>query len=249
LSDQIHSTIEVLALRVSTKEAEANKLKTLVNELCREVGLPERYHVVAGADASARNLRKDHFYGMTLSGAARAFLEMRKSANLGAASVSEIYQAMRDGGYKFETKNDENAKITLRGVLRKMSTVFHRLPTGDYGLLAWYPKAKIPKVSPAEDENGDDDLAEASPSPKKREPRPKNDDPNVTTNDEVRGVILAMEGEFTRNDVEKALKEKFPNKSPRETQIAVEIFKLKRKGFFKTVGERRGNVGAVYIKA
>src|SRR5688500_9593117 len=59
LNDQVQSTIEVLASRVTAKEEEANKLKKLVNELCREVGLPERYHNVAMGESVGRHLRKD----------------------------------------------------------------------------------------------------------------------------------------------------------------------------------------------
>jgi hypothetical protein len=245
MSEQIQSTIEVLAAKVRSKEEEALKLKKLVNELCAELGVPERYSGLAHAASTDTSLRKDHFYGMTLTSAARTYLEMRKSANLGAASVAEIYQAMRDGGYKFETKNEENAKITLRGVLRKSSSVFHRLPTGDYGLLSWYPNAKAPKNQVKEDENDEGENAPKSSAEHASPP----EEPNVTTNEEVRDAIFSMSGEFSKADVEKKLKEKFPTKSPRDTQIAVEIFKLKKKGFFRTVGERRGSVGAVYVKA
>ena len=144
MKDDFLKSIDVLASRVAVKEEEVNKLKRLVNELCREGGMPDRYGNIADAGTTARVLRPDQFYGQTLTAACRSYLEFRKAANLGAATVTDIYAAIREGGYKFDTKNEENAKISVGNALRKTSSVFHRLPNGQYGLLAWYPSAKAP---------------------------------------------------------------------------------------------------------
>ncbi|MEY2427419.1 MAG: hypothetical protein QOJ40_304 [Verrucomicrobiota bacterium] len=143
MADDITNTIEVLGNKVRTKEEEVKKLKKLVNELCDEVGIPARYSNVgdAGGDSA---LRSDHFYGQTLTAAIRNYLDHRKSSGLGAASSVDIYRAIRDGGYKFETRNEDIAKISVNNALRKTSSIFHRLPNGQYGLLAWYPSAKVP---------------------------------------------------------------------------------------------------------
>ena len=142
MSDEILNTIEVLTKRVGAKEEEANKLKKLVNELCLEAGIAIRYASIPLAGGSISALRADQFYGQTLTAAIRTYLEQRKSAQLGAANLAEIYAAIRDGGFKFESKNEENAKISVGNTLRKNTPVFHRLPNGQYGLLAWYPSAK-----------------------------------------------------------------------------------------------------------
>lgn len=252
MTDQIQNTIDVLAAKVRTKEEETNKLKKLINELCVEEGIPERYpNLSVGSGSGDQSFRKDKFYGMTLTSAARSFLEMRKSANLGAASVAEIYQAMRDGGYKFETKDEENAKIGLRAVLRKSSSIFHRLPTGDYGLLSWYPNAKAQKA--ATKDNADAPVRGTSKTkekkPKTASEGDKTSDGNFTGNDQVRDMIFKMDGNFTNADVEKKLKEAFPSKAVRDGQIGTEIFKLKKKGFIRIVAERRGSVGATYTRS
>src|SRR5438093_9066800 len=187
MNDEFLKSIDVLASRVAVKEEEVNKLKRLVNELCREGGMPDRYRDIGEAATTARVLRPDQFYGQTLTAACRSYLEFRKAANLGAATVSDIYTAIRDGGYKFDTKNEENAKISVGNALRKTSSVFHRLPNGQYGLLAWYPSAKAPPQSGNGKHHGSH----------KRKPIGK-----VIRNEEIREVILSHGGEYQGSDIE-----------------------------------------------
>ncbi len=143
MSDDILNTIEVLTKRVGAKEEEANKLKKLVNELCGEAGITARFPNIAEANGSIGTIRSDQFYGQTITAAIRNYLEQRKASGLGAAGLNEIFTAVRDGGYKFESKNEVNAKTSIGNTLRKTSSIFHRLPNGQYGLLTWYPSAKV----------------------------------------------------------------------------------------------------------
>lgn len=87
MSDDILGTIEVLSGRVIAKEEDVNKLKRLVNELCEEAGVPIRYSNISGPDTGLAKLRSDLFYGETITGAIRYYLERRKAADLGAASA------------------------------------------------------------------------------------------------------------------------------------------------------------------
>lgn len=129
-------------------EDQIRQKKRLVNELCREYQRPARYQDVdAPRAASLQSLSRDQFYGRPLASVVREYLEMRGPSNrggLGAASVSEIYDAMVAGGFGFETKDAANAKRGLRTALAKNTQAFHRV--GDnYGLIEWYPTAKRPK--------------------------------------------------------------------------------------------------------
>jgi hypothetical protein len=91
---------------------------------------------------------------------------MRKSAGLGPATPREIYDALIQGGYQFETKNEQVALVSLRSNLRKNSRMFHKLPNGQYGLLSWYPNAKPAKpTANDQDEEDDDEKAAASTKP------------------------------------------------------------------------------------
>src|SRR5438093_7443937 len=93
-------TIEFLAGKVTAKEKEIYDLKRFINGLCNEIGEQARYpNIAEPGDTSDGTLRRDQFYGQTLTGAARNYLEMRKAR--GAASFGEIFKAVREGGYKF----------------------------------------------------------------------------------------------------------------------------------------------------
>jgi len=252
VNDNILSTIELLASKAAAKEEEANKIKRLVNELCGEAGIKVRYSNIADPSAAISTIRSDQFYGQTLNAAIRNYLERRGAADLGAASVTEIFKAIRDGGYKFETKNEDNAKTSVSNALRLSNSLFHRLPNGDYGLLSWYPSAKAP--------------AEANGSPKstRKTKRNKQDgrssngavlkaaasDANIVTNKEIRDIILSKQGEFKASDIEGEIKVRFPSKQLPEAKVSSVLFILKKdKGLIKEVSPRTGGKGAVYAKA
>jgi hypothetical protein len=246
MNAEILNTIEVLTNKIRAKEEEATKLKKLVNELCAEAETEIRYPGISESEAGTlAALRSDQFYGLTLTAAIRNYLERRKASGLGAASVDEIYRAIKEGGYKFETKKEENAKISVGNALRKTSSIFHRLPNGHFGLLAWYPSAKAPP------ERG---LSRTKP---KRKPtrdqaavlgEPETSGQAVTQK-EIREIILARDGEFSAADIEVAIKSKFPSKTFPKTKIPAVLFILKRKGLIRQVSPRSGKRGAVYVKA
>ena len=257
MSDDISNTIEVLTKRVLAKEEEANKLKKLVNELCAEAGVTIRYPNIIEANGSIGTIRPDQYYGQPLTAAIRNYLEQRKASGLGAAALNEIYSAIRDGGYKFETKNEDIAQISVGNTLRKSSSIFHRLPNGQYGLLTWYPSAKAkPEDEPTAKKKIKkartivDKVTSKSEAP---EVTPANDAPPATegtvTNSEVRGVILEQKGPFQASTIEAAVKAKFPKKSIPGTKISTVIFILKAKNLIKEVSPRNGAKKAVYDKA
>jgi hypothetical protein len=256
MSDDILNTIEVLTKRVGAKEEEASKLKKLVNELCAEAGVTARYPNIAESSGAVGGIRSDQFYGQTLTAAIRNYLEQRKASGFGAAGLNEIYLAVRDGGYKFESKNEENAKISVGNTLRKTSSIFHRLPNGQYGLLTWYPSAKAKpesvlapkkklkaKIIEAKTAKGGKAAGKeaSSVTPEKA----KND----VSNKEIRAVILEQKGQFQNSDIEAATKAKYPTKDLPATKIPTVIFLLKKTGLIKVLSVRSGSKGAVYIKA
>jgi hypothetical protein len=250
----ILSTIELLSKRVSGKEEEINKLKKLINELCGEAGIPLKFQDVS-ENESGVSIRSDQFYGQTLNAALRTYLEQRK--NLGAASVSEIYVAIRDGGYKFETKSEDIARISLANALRKTSSIFHKLPNGKYGLLSWYPSAKA-KPEPENDKPKKHNrtkklklkrVTTESPTAPPLQPENKTEEAPIVTNNEIRELVLARAGEFSSSDIFSALKEKYPTKTLSKTKVPTVLFILKGKGLVKEVSPKAGSKPAVYSKA
>lgn len=163
--------IDALEEELGALEHQAAELRNAINTLCRRAGIEPRY-----ADASARSsgpsltqIKPDTFYGKKMQTAAREFLELRKRAELGPAKPKEIFDALTAGGFQFDTKDETTALISLRGMLRKNSATFHKLPNGQYGLRGWYPNAKTPK-------SDDDDESETA-KPKARKQAPKADRP------------------------------------------------------------------------
>src|SRR6266850_4266874 len=201
MNTDILNTIEVLNGKVRTKEEEANKLKKLVNELCAEAGVDPHYPDIPEAGGLS-TIRADQFYGQTLTAAIRNYLERRKASNLGAASVVDIFKAVKDGGYKFDTNNEDNAKISVSNTLRKSSSVFHRLPNGQYGLLSWYPTARAPKEDEAK-------RPKRTNKKNRQESSATNgESADLVTKEDVRDVILSQVGEFQISDTENAIKTK-----------------------------------------
>jgi len=253
MSDDIRNTIEVLAKKVAAKEEEANKLKKLINELCAEENIQVRYPNIVEVSGSLGALRADQFYGQTLTAAIRNYLEQRKASGLGAASLNDIYAAIRDGGYKFESKNEDNAKISVGNTLRKSSSIFHRLPNGQYGLLVWYPSAKAkPEEVPTKKKS----------NRTKRSAVPSGDAEAETasgeatlalaktqvTNQEIRETILEQTGEFQGSDIQSLVEKKFPAKELPPTKVPTVVFILKKKGLIKEVSPKSGSKPAIYIK-
>ncbi len=185
MSDSFRSTIDELERHLEDLQAQTADTMRTINSLCRVLGEAPRYQesdATVGAKAGSQ-LNGDEYYGKPLASVVRTILENRKVIGKGPATVAEIYDTMKLGGYVFEAKNAENAKRGLRISLAKNSTTFHKLPSGKFGLLEWYPAAKdnkpkngdSPETSKDEEEElvavGEGgamvDEADASPRPSK----------------------------------------------------------------------------------
>lgn len=171
MSDHFEKTIDAVIEQVNELEREIARKKLMVNDLCELAG---RSVVYATADVPSSkglaSLTPDAFYGKKLATAVREVLERRKAAGSGAATATEIYDALVQGGYHFETKNDENAKRGLYQSLTKNSSTFHKLPNGTYGLREWYPAIRTrsaagqqeSSVAVADEEDGIEEECEAT---------------------------------------------------------------------------------------
>lgn len=163
MSTELNPAIDTLERRLAEVERKANDLRSLINVLCVEAGLPSRYPEGSGPSGGGTKItqiKEDTFYGKKQQTAVREYLEMRKAQGLGPAKPRDIYEALRAGGYQFEAKDEDNALVGLRALLRKRTNIFHRLPNGVYGLLNWYPNARVEKSS--EDGGDEDDEKDAA---------------------------------------------------------------------------------------
>lgn len=146
MTDHVRQTIALVQEQVSKLEAELIEKKRMVNSLCSLIGQPVLYtDAELVVSKSAGPMRADAYYGQPMATAIRMILERRKAANLGPCTANEIYDSLVEGGYKFNTANEEYAKRGLYSALSKNTATFHKLPNGLYGLLEWYPGVRESK--------------------------------------------------------------------------------------------------------
>jgi hypothetical protein len=153
MSDHVRQTIADLQFKLKEQEAAVVDTKRLINNLCGLLNEPSLYLDLSVTEGPSLSIQSDQFYGQPLAASIREILEMRRTLKQGPATVNEIFTALETRGYKFETKNEENSKRSLRISLSKNTAAFHKLPNGKYGLLEWYPSAKPAKPR---DVNADD---------------------------------------------------------------------------------------------
>lgn len=166
MSEHMEKAIGELQDKLKPIEAEANKLKITINQLCEVAGKPPIYKIESDEEKSQSlsSIKSDEFYGKALARSVRQVLELRKRSGMDPpATAREIYEALLSGGYHFETKNEANALRSLRISLTKNVAVFHKLPNGKFGLVSWYPKVKASKQtanSPESEVKGADDVGD-----------------------------------------------------------------------------------------
>jgi hypothetical protein len=143
MSDHIVQTISDLEKKVQEYEANSLRVKITINELCQMAGLPPRYPAssLEKSSVSGITIRSDQFHARPLATIVREYLEMRKNAGLGPALLEDVFEALAQGGYESQAKEERIAKIALYNALTK-NPIFYRLPNKHWGLLEWYPKAK-----------------------------------------------------------------------------------------------------------
>lgn len=147
---QYAQAIATLRTELQKQEQAVRETKRVINKLSVLDGdampFPDA-ETDSGLQATLGAMRRDEFYGQPLATAIRKYLEMRRASGQGPASVNDMYAALCQGGFKFETKNEDNAKRGLYISLAKNAVVFHKLPGGTneaavFGLTEWYPGAK-----------------------------------------------------------------------------------------------------------
>jgi hypothetical protein len=140
----VQETIRDMQEKISEHEQQITRKKKGINSILDSYGKDAMYTDLEPAGVDAGPIHPGQFYGQALATAVRAILTKRrlKNKNGGPATVTEIYDALTEGGYLFDTDEPENAKRGLRNSLAKNSTTFHKLPTGHWGLREWYPNIK-----------------------------------------------------------------------------------------------------------
>jgi hypothetical protein len=164
MNDHIVQTITDLEKKVAEYEGHAIRVKTTINELCVMAGLPARYTAASleKSSGSGFTIRSDQFHARPVATIVREYLEMRKRADIGPATMEEIFDALAQGGYESQAKEERIARIALYNALTK-NPVFYKLPNKRWGLLEWYPKAKQRDDESEDEENIKKKIIESAP--------------------------------------------------------------------------------------
>ena len=158
MTTHLDQTIEHYQGKIRALQKQLGEAKRMVNTLCVDAGREPIYATVdEDAMPALGNIKGDSFYGIPLATAVTTYLKMRKAANSGPAKITEIYEALKSGGFVFEAKSEDYSKRGLRNSLSKNTQTFHRLPGGDYGLREWYPALKNVRARPKDDDGAADD--------------------------------------------------------------------------------------------
>lgn len=173
MEDHLQKTLEQAKRKLAEQEAAVVATKKLINQLCAFGGSPPMYadsDLQSSSSAGLGAIRSDTFYGKSASTAVREYLDMRAASGLGAATHDEIIAALKTGGFDFSTlaESEMVAQRTVAITMGKNSSIFHKLPNGNWGLLSWYPEAKERKQKKAT--TGTPAATESSGSPAEEAP-------------------------------------------------------------------------------
>ena len=149
--------LEQMVEEIRSKQVELDNQKRAANTFYRAKNEPEPF-VIDDPDATAGTLRirPDEYYGKGFATAAGNYLERRKQA----VTAEEMLKALEQGGFDFNAIGwkEENRARTVAMSLSKNTAIFHRLPSGTFGLKKWYGEAIEKKKSKkAEAEDGEEE--------------------------------------------------------------------------------------------
>jgi hypothetical protein len=147
MSDAFNLAIEEIKKRIAEKESEISPLRITLNELCKLAGLPEEFPGLAASGISGKatktslTWKPDQFYGRPLATCVAEYFEARDKMGLERpAMVDQVYEALLQGGFKFEgsTGSEANTKRAIKISLTKNTAQFVKLPDDSFSLKKWY---------------------------------------------------------------------------------------------------------------
>lgn len=154
MDEHLLKTLEQAKRKLNEQEAAVKATKKFINQVCEFGGQPALYPDVDAESGSVgiQAMTRDVFYGKSVTTAVREYLEMRKASGLGTATHGEIIDALSAGAFDFSTisADETDAKRGVAITLAKNSSIFHKLPNGNWGLLSWFPEAKEKKQKKAD---------------------------------------------------------------------------------------------------
>lgn len=136
---------EAALAELASHEARVYEIKSWINQGCKFAGREPMFPdiqepgVATGAGATSLRIGPDDFFNKPFATAVREILSMREAAGMTrAASIDEIYSALKQGGFNFGNADPDKQKQGLAVSLGKNTVTFRKLPNGLFGLAEWY---------------------------------------------------------------------------------------------------------------
>lgn len=186
--EHIQQVIDELVAEIAKREEENLADKITVNRLLAKLGKPKFYALEGAAPTTAapavpptKPIRRGQFAGEPAPAtAARAYFKyIGKEA--GGATVTEIHDALEQGGFSFNSTNTETRKTGLRVALNKDEKVVN-LGNDTFALAEWYPgrpkarRAKNGKGEETADAGGREDQGGGDQATEESEPAAGSDE-------------------------------------------------------------------------
>ncbi|QPD04510.1 MAG: hypothetical protein Nkreftii_002284 [Candidatus Nitrospira kreftii] len=145
MEDRLAGAIEVLQEKLQEQIRSVLETKKMINSLRQMNGEAPLFNDADLRLEDSGPSRPDQYYGKGPGTACREYLEWRKRA----CSADEILKGLSQGGFDFKAAGYEDEDSRLRSLsilLAKNTAMFHRLPNGTFGLIAWYPEVAKKKA-------------------------------------------------------------------------------------------------------
>lgn len=150
MTDHIDKVLAEATARLKEQQAEVVNTKKFINQLLGFAKRPPMFTDIEqpAAVASTFTLLGDEFVGQSQRTACRLILERRRAAGLGPATLDEMYEALKLGGYRSNAKSEDIARQVLYNLVTRNTDTFFKIPNGRFGLTKWYPEAKKQQSQP-----------------------------------------------------------------------------------------------------
>jgi hypothetical protein len=162
MSDNLSVAIDAMVEQINAKLTEVSELKRATNTLCKVAGVDPMYpDEDQDSTGPSFRMKADEYYGKPFSTAAKMYLQRRRTA----VSAEDIMRGLEQGSFDYDAL-EWKPETRLRAVassLAKNTAIFHKLPSGLFGLKEWYPEAierKKTKKDATNDEQKDEAVSE-----------------------------------------------------------------------------------------
>jgi|SRR6185295_16389814 len=163
MNEKLSGAIEVLLAQLDEQARSVIETKKMINSLRQRNGETALFNDADFQSSDSGPARRDMYYGKGPVTACREYLDWRKQACTG----EEILKGLAQGGFDFKAAGwDDDSRLRNVSIsLAKNTAIFHRLPNGTFGLIAWYPDVAKKKAKEKMAEND----AEKTETPQKAE--------------------------------------------------------------------------------